>query len=79
LRKENEEDLKRTTRKLIEGEKTGLVVNEGKSMYMTVTKHNRETRHLEVNNYNFERVANFIYLGLNINENDDSHEKIRLR
>jgi len=32
-----------------------------------------------VNNYNFERVANFKYLGVNINENADSHKEIRLR
>jgi hypothetical protein len=32
-----------------------------------------------VNNYNFERVANFKYLEVNINENVDSHEEIRLR
>jgi len=63
----SEEDLKRTTRKLIKkGEKIGLMVNEGKTMYMIVTRHNHETRHLEVNNYNFERVANFKYLGVNI-------------
>ena len=34
---------------------------------------------LEVNNYNFERVANFKYLGVNIHVNADSHGEIRLR
>lgn len=51
----------------------------GKIKYMIVTKHNRETRHLEVKNYNFERVENFKYLGVNIDRNADSHEEIRLR
>jgi len=55
------------------------MVNEGKTKYMIVMRHNHETRHLEVNNYNFERVANFKYLGVNINENADNHEEIRLR
>jgi hypothetical protein len=42
---------------------------------MIVTRHNHEMRHLKVNNYNFKRVANFKYLGVNINENADSPEK----
>ena len=77
---ESEEDLKRTTSKLIEeGEKIGLIVNEERTKYMIVTRHNQEIRHLEVNNCNFERVANFKYLRVNINENADSNEEIRLR
>jgi len=77
---ECEEHLKKTTSKLIEeSEKIGLIVNKEKTKYMIATKHNHETRHLEVNNYNFERVANFKYLGVNIKENADSHEEIRLR
>jgi len=46
---------------------------------MTTTRHNHETRNLEVNNYNFERVANFKYLEANINENADSYGEIGLR
>lgn len=77
---ESEEDLKRTTSKLIEeGGKIGLMVNEEKTKYMLVTRHNHEIRHMKVNNYIFERVANFKYLGVNINENADSLEEIRLR
>jgi protein gp37 len=77
---ESEEDLKRITSKLIEnGEKFELMVNEGKPKYMIVTRHNHELRHLKVNNYNFKRLANFKYLGVNINENADSHKEIRLR
>jgi hypothetical protein len=73
----SEEDLKKTTSKLIEnGEKIGLMVNEGKTKYMIITRHYHEIRHLKVN---FERVANFKYLGININENADSDEEIRLR
>ncbi|KAL4098105.1 hypothetical protein QTP88_022774 [Uroleucon formosanum] len=77
---ESEEDLKKTTSKLIEeGGKIGLMINEEKTKYMIVTRYNHEIRHMKVNNYNFERVANFKYLGVNINENADSHEEIRLR
>jgi hypothetical protein len=44
---EREEDLKKTTSKLIEeGGKIGLMVNEGKSKYMIVTRYNHEIRFL---------------------------------
>lgn len=77
---ESEEDLKRTTSKLIEeGEKIGLMVSEEKTKHMIVMRHNHEIRHMKVNNYIIERVANFKYLGININENADSQEEIRLR
>jgi len=56
---ESEEDLKRTTSKL--GGKIGLMVNERKTKYMIVTRHNHEIRYLRVTNYNFERVVNFKY------------------
>jgi len=56
---ESEKDLKRTTSKLIEeGGKIGLMVNEEKTKYMIVTRHNYEIRHMNGNNYIFERVAN---------------------
>jgi len=55
------------------------MVNEEKTKCMIVTRYNHEIRHLEVNNYNFERVASFKYLGVNINKNADSHEERRLR
>jgi len=43
---QSKEDLKRTTSKLIEeGEKIGLMVNEGKTKYMIVKRHNHEIRH----------------------------------
>lgn len=76
---ENKEDLKRTTGKLIEGETIELMVDEGKTKYMIVTRNNCETRNLEVNNDIFERVTNFKYLEVNINEDADRHEEIRLR
>jgi hypothetical protein len=55
------------------------MVNEGKTKYMIVTGHNHEIKHLKVNNCSFKRVAIFKYLGVNINENADSHEEIRLK
>lgn len=73
---ENEEDLKRTTSKLIEeGEKIGLMVNEGKTKYMLVTRNDHETMNLEVNNHIFERLKNFKYLEVIINEDADRHEE----
>jgi len=45
--------------------------------YMIVTRYNHVTRLLELNKFNAKRVANFKYLGVNINENSDSYEEIR--
>lgn len=73
-------NLKRTTTKLMEKGKTiGLIGNEGKTKYTVVTRHDCDTRNLEVNNHFFERVTSFKHLGLDINEYADSHEEIRLR
>jgi len=45
---ESEEDLKRTTSKLIEeGRKIGLMVNEKKTKYMIVTRHNHKANFME--------------------------------
>lgn len=55
------------------------MVNNGKTKYMIVSRHNRETRRLKVNNYSFKKVANFKYFWVNINENADSHEEIQIR
>lgn len=77
---DNEKHLKRTTSKLIgKGEKIGLMVDEGKTKSMIITRRNHKTRKLEVHNYNLERVADFKYLGIDIIENVDSREEINLR
>lgn len=55
------------------------MVNERETKYLMVTRRNRQTRPLEVHNYNFEKVVNFKYFGVKINENTDSHEEIKLR
>lgn len=47
-------------------------------MYMVVVLLNRETRKLKVHNYNFEKMANFEYLGVDINENAYSYKEIKL-
>lgn len=75
---ESEKDLKRATRKLI-GWRIGLMTtNKRKTKYIIVTRHNRQTRQFELYNYNFERVVNFKYLGVDINKNVDSYEEIKL-
>jgi len=74
---ENEEDIKRTTGKLMEeGEKIEQMVNDEKTKYIVVTRHDYEIRNLEVNSHIFERVSNFKYLGVNIKDNADRHEEI---
>lgn len=40
---------------------------------------NRGIRQLEVNNYNFKRMANFKYLGMFINKNACSNKEIKVR
>lgn len=55
------------------------MINEGKIKYMIDTRRNHETRKLEVHNYNLETVINFKYLGVDINENANSHKEIKLR
>ena len=51
------------------GRKVGLTINTDKTKYMrTKTSQNREVpRTIEVGNYNFERVDDFTYLGVQLN------------
>jgi len=59
--------------------KLGLQIHHGKTKYMIMewknsSKQNR-TKHLTIKNYTFERVENFKYLGV-ILEEDNKHQKI---
>jgi hypothetical protein len=46
---------------------------------MIESRHNHSSDSLKVNEYTFERVRNFKYLGADINEDANSHEKVKKR
>jgi len=57
------------------------MINEGKTKYMVVTTGNQidQDRSLEIENYCFEKVESFKYLGVDINSRNNYHEDIKLR
>jgi hypothetical protein len=58
----------------------GLHINEDKAKYMHIQKAGpRNKRPLQINNYSFENVNNFIYLGSILNENNQMRFKIAER
>jgi len=54
---------------LKEGKEIGLNINEAKTKYMILSRQIHKTNHLKIEDYKFERVRNFKYLGVDINEN----------
>jgi len=56
--------------------KFGLQINEEKTKYMIVERKNslkkNKIGHLKIKNYKFERVENFKYLGVILNENNNN-------
>ena len=64
--------------------KFGLQINQEKTKYMIVERKNslkkNKIGHSKIKNYNFERVENFKYLGVILNEDDnqiDMQERIK--
>jgi len=56
--------------------KVGLIINEEKTKCMINTRNKvrfRNEKHLQVHNYEFERVGEFKYLGSMITENSDNN------
>ncbi|KAL4119689.1 hypothetical protein QTP88_012478 [Uroleucon formosanum] len=77
---ETVDDLKNTTDILLkEGKKIGLKINETKTKYMIVSRQNHRSVSLKANEYTFERVGNFKYLGADINEDANSHKEVKRR
>ena len=66
--------------------KFGLQINQEKTKYMIMERKNslkqNITGHLKIKNYNFERVENFKYLGVILNEDNnnqiDLQERIKM-
>ena len=59
-----------------------LRINEEKTKYMINTRNKvrfRNEKHLQVYNYEFERVGQFKYLGSIITENSDKNTEIKAR
>lgn len=61
--------------------KTGLKINESKTKFMQVGGYpvNRLTIRIENEEYNFEEVQNFSYLGVSLSSTNDEEEEIATR
>ena len=61
--------------------KLGLQINQEKTKYMIAERENslkqNKTEHLKIKNYKFEKVENFKYIGVTLNE--DNNYKIDLQ
>jgi len=69
--------MENTTRKF------GLQLNQEKTKYMIVERKNslkkNKIGHLKIKNYKFERVENFKYLGVILNEDNSDHIDLQER
>jgi hypothetical protein len=63
--------------------KFGLQINQEKTKYMIVERKNslkkNKIGHLKIKKYNFERVENFKYLGVTINEDNNNQIDLQER
>jgi len=57
----------------------GLNINESKTKFMIMSRRPRILQNLTVDGYTFEQVEDFKYLGINLKNMNDMHNKIRLR
>jgi len=77
---ESEDDLRNTTRILLNGGKEiGLKIKESKTKCMILSRRNHNISYLKVDDYKFERVQSFKYLCAEINESANSHEEVKKR
>lgn len=75
LGSDNQEVKTGTKELIINSKDIGLQINEAKTKYTKISR--REN--LEVENYKFERVRDFKYLGATINSKNDNHDEIKIR
>lgn len=59
--------------------KMGLCVNQEETKFMVLSRSNENQPNLQVDNLTFEKVENFKYLGVNINNKNDMHREISER
>jgi sorting nexin-29 len=55
----------------------GLKTNGEKNTYLTTTVNKNQPKHFQIENFNFETVQSFTYLGSLINVNNDNSAEIR--
>ena len=55
----------------------GLKINEEKTEYMTSRVNENKHKHFQIENFNFETVQSFAYLGSLINVNNDNSADIK--
>jgi len=69
----------RAKRLFIASHNIGLLVNETKTKYMVMSRQVTQKNNIKINGYSFERVEEFKYLGVNINEKNNMHNEIKLK
>jgi hypothetical protein len=57
----------------------GLKINEEKTKYLTMRVNKNQPKHFQIENFNFETVQSFTYLGSLINVNNDNSVEIKKR
>ena len=57
----------------------GLRINEEKTKYLTTGDSKNQQRNFQIENFNFESVQSFTYLGSLINANNDNSAEIKKR
>jgi sorting nexin-29 len=57
----------------------GLKINEEKTKYLTTRVNKNQPKHFQIENFNFETVQSFTYLGSLINVNNDNSAEIKKR
>jgi hypothetical protein len=57
----------------------GLKINEEKTKYLTTRVNKNQPKYFQIENFNFEIVQRFTYLGSLINANNDNSSEIKKR
>jgi len=74
---ETKEEVAQTTERLLKASMSlCLYVNENKTKYMVMSRTNLNINDLLVDNWKFEAVDNFKYLGVNVNNKNNMHREI---
>ncbi|KAL4083661.1 hypothetical protein QTP88_028977 [Uroleucon formosanum] len=71
------QDITQTMSNLVTASKRmGLCINEEKTKFMVLSRRREDQPNLQVDNFTFESVESFKYLGVNINNKNDMHQEI---
>ena len=57
----------------------GLKINEKKTKYLTTRVTKNQNKHFQIENFNFEMVQSFTYLGSLLDVNSDNYAEIQKR